>query len=163
MSQIGGMNDISLVESFEEFVRMASHHVERSKVFEKELNLLRDEITHKQKKLNELQAKISTFEINENITDTNVNVQDYVKDARMISSLETEKAQIEDELLNVRYENARLKSEKEYLERSLILNKSLYERELQKYRRQNFQWEKEEAIDESKSKAAKLEGIGTPM
>ena len=134
-------NNNSLVKSFDKFVKVACQYVERSKTYEKELNLLRDEVVGKRKKLHELQVKISIFETNE--SNANVNGQDHLNDARKISNLETCKAQMENELLQVRYENARLKSEKEHLERSLILSKSLYERELQKCRRQNLESEQE--------------------
>ena len=129
----------SLTESFEELVRVAGHYMEQSKAQEKELNILRDEAVAKQKKVNELLTRISALEMNENTTNLSATSQTSLVDFKKASSLETEKARLEDELIGVRYENARLKSEKEHLERSLILNKSLHERETQKRRHQSVQ------------------------
>ena len=126
-----------VLENFERFAKEAGNCIERSKAYEKEVNLLRDEVVTKQNKINELQMKLSTLEMKENnIYDVNDTV--CVKDVERVSMLETENAKIESELLCVKYENIRLKSENENMKRALTLNKSLYERELQKNRQDNF-------------------------
>ena len=123
--------------SFERFAKEAGNCIERSKAYEKEVNLLRDEVIAKQNKINELQMKLSTLEMKENnIYDVNDTV--CVKDVERVSMLETENAKIESELLCEKNENIRLKSENENMKRALTLNKSLYERELQKNRQDNF-------------------------
>ena len=126
-----------VLENFERFAKEAGNCIERSKAYEKEVNLLRDEVVTKQNKINELQMKLSTLEMKENnIYDVNDTV--CVKDVEKVSMLETENAKIESELLCVKYENIRLKSENENMKRALTLNKSLYERELQKNRQDNL-------------------------
>ena len=126
-----------VLENFERFAKEAGNCIERSKAYEKEVNLLRDEVVTKQNKINELQMKLSTLEMKENnIYDVNDTV--CVKDVERVSMLETENAKIESELLCVKYENIRLKSENENMKRALTLNKSLYERELQKNRQDSL-------------------------
>ena len=126
-----------VLENFERFAKEAGNCIERSKAYEKEVNLLRDEVIAKQNKINELQMKLSTLEMKENnIYDVNDTV--CVKDVERVSMLETENAKIESELLCVKYENIRLKSENENMKRALTLNKSLYERELQKNRQDSL-------------------------
>ena len=77
-----------VLENFERFAKEAGNCIERSKAYEKEVNLLRDEVVTKQNKINELQMKLSTLEMKENnIYDVNDTV--CVKDVERVSMLET--------------------------------------------------------------------------